>query len=81
MAGRRGDPVIGEKERIIDVHAHILPGVDDGARDMDEALKMLKRAASQGIRAVIATPHYSRRRGVSGLESLADALQEGIRKE
>ena len=70
-----------EKGRIIDVHAHILPGVDDGARDMDEALKMLKCAASQGIRAVIATPHCSRRRGVSGLESLLDALQESIRKE
>lgn len=73
---------LGQEEgRIIDVHAHILPGVDDGARDMDEALKMLKCAASQGIRAVIATPHYSRRRGVSGLESLLDALQESIRKE
>lgn len=46
---------------IIDVHAHVIPGVDDGSRVMRESVSLLKRAAEQGIVGVIATPHYSRR--------------------
>lgn len=42
---------------MIDLHAHILPGVDDGPKHMDSALKMLKLAASDGIREIVATPH------------------------
>ena len=36
---------------------HIVPGVDDGSRDMDMSEAMLERAWSEGIRAIIATPH------------------------
>lgn len=43
---------------LCDVHCHILPGIDDGARDMEETMQALRTAARQGIRAVIATPHY-----------------------
>ena len=42
----------------IDMHCHIVPGVDDGAKDMETALSMLKIAYEDGIRAMIATPHY-----------------------
>ena len=59
---------------IIDIHAHILPGIDDGARDWDESRAMLKEAYMQGIRCIIATPHYSRRGLPSGLYDLADRL-------
>lgn len=65
---------------IIDVHAHILPGVDDGARNMRESVKMLLLAASQGVVGVIATPHYSRRKVYHGLDQLAEELQNRIRK-
>ncbi len=67
---------------IIDVHAHVLPGVDDGAEDMDEAESLLLSAASQGIREVIATPHYSRRRGTdrARLQELAAQLQERMNR-
>jgi protein-tyrosine phosphatase len=41
-----------------DIHSHILPGVDDGARDMEETLKMLSAAYEEGIRVIVATPHY-----------------------
>ena len=45
---------------IIDVHSHILPGIDDGSRRMWETRELLKQAYGQGIRGVIATPHYHR---------------------
>lgn len=41
----------------IDIHCHILPGVDDGARSLEESVAMARSAAEQGIGAIIATPH------------------------
>ena len=43
---------------ICDVHSHILPGLDDGSRDIEETMQTLREAYRQGVRAVIATPHY-----------------------
>ena len=40
-----------------DLHAHILPAVDDGARDMDEAMAMSREAARTGTKIILATPH------------------------
>ena len=45
-------------EGFVDIHAHILPGVDDGARDFSQSRDLLKYARSQGIGAVLLTPHY-----------------------
>lgn len=42
---------------IIDIHTHILPGLDDGARTVDEALRMCELYLAQGVSAVVATPH------------------------
>lgn len=42
---------------MIDIHSHILPGVDDGAQDMYDTLEMVSLAAQSGITAMIATPH------------------------
>lgn len=42
---------------MIDLHAHIIPGVDDGAKDMEESLSMLKKGWDSGISTVCATPH------------------------
>jgi protein-tyrosine phosphatase len=42
---------------LIDLHTHVLPGVDDGARDEAEALAMLAVAARDGITTVVAAPH------------------------
>jgi protein-tyrosine phosphatase len=41
----------------VDLHCHILPGLDDGARDLDDALAMARQAEADGIAAVCATPH------------------------
>lgn len=42
---------------MIDLHAHILPGLDDGPGNLDESLAMCEIAANDGIRAIMATPH------------------------
>lgn len=42
----------------LDMHCHILPGVDDGSRSMDMSMAMLDFAYEEGIRAIILTPHY-----------------------
>lgn len=62
---------------LVDLHSHILPGVDDGARDDADALEMLRIAAGDGIQAIVATPHseYATTRvitaGVDRLNQLA----------
>ena len=43
---------------IVDFHSHILPGVDDGSKSVEETLAMLRMAAEQGIEHVVATPHF-----------------------
>ena len=43
---------------LIEIHDHVVYGVDDGARDMDASIQMLKSAVEQGIEALIATPHF-----------------------
>lgn len=43
---------------MIDLHCHILPGIDDGAKTMDDSLEMARRAVSEGITHILATPHY-----------------------
>ena len=40
-----------------DLHCHLLPGIDDGARDLDDAIEMARQAAADGIEAICATPH------------------------
>lgn len=44
---------------MIDIHCHILPGVDDGARTLTESVMMAKEAVSQGITKIVATPHHN----------------------
>lgn len=43
---------------VADFHSHILPGIDDGSASVEESVKMLQMEAKQGIRYVIATPHF-----------------------
>ena len=43
---------------MIDLHCHILPGIDDGSKDIEETLEMARIAVSEGIHHIICTPHY-----------------------
>lgn len=47
-----------DNQPVIDMHCHILPELDDGARFMKESLMMLKSAQENGIKAIVATPHF-----------------------
>lgn len=41
-----------------DFHSHILPGIDDGSKSVEESISILRKEAEQGIRHVVATPHF-----------------------
>lgn len=43
---------------MIDIHCHILPYIDDGAKHMEESIEMARAAISEGIHTIIATPHH-----------------------
>jgi protein-tyrosine phosphatase len=42
---------------VIDLHSHVLPGLDDGAQSIDDSRELARRAAAEGITAIAATPH------------------------
>jgi protein-tyrosine phosphatase len=42
---------------MIDLHGHYLPGVDDGAENLEQSLAMLRHAEADGIEAIVSTPH------------------------
>lgn len=60
---------------IIDIHSHILPGVDDGAVSMEDALQMARMALDSGITHMVATPHFNHCYCATIYE-LRDAYQE-----
>jgi protein-tyrosine phosphatase len=70
---------------MIDLHCHILPGIDDGARDLEEAIAMCRLAAAEGCEAMVATPHQ--RRGAwwncdrDRLAALREELQTAVGAE
>jgi len=61
---------------MIDLHIHLLPGVDDGAADATVARAMLARAAAYGYRTMVATPHLPRRLDSAYLEQIVRTLAE-----
>ena len=46
---------------MIDLHCHILPGLDDGPKTMEESVEMAEAAIADGITHLVATPHSSTR--------------------
>lgn len=60
------------KDNYIDIHSHIIPGVDDGSQSIEESLLMLDKAYNEGIRTMIATPHYGLENGYAPSKSAVD---------
>ncbi|MBN1256642.1 MAG: capsular biosynthesis protein [Planctomycetes bacterium] len=61
---------------MIDLHCHILPGLDDGAKTLEDAVKMARLAAQDGIKTIVATPHSFDGTFEVSLEARDAALQE-----
>ena len=79
--GNRTRAVFSEKDRafiLIDFHTHILPGIDDGSKDIDMTEQMLRIEREMGVSHIYATPHfYAHRRSIdSFLERRSRALSK-----
>jgi protein-tyrosine phosphatase len=59
-----------------DIHAHVLPGIDDGPSEVDDALAMLRAAAGCGIATIVATPHVRSDFLAVDVHQLADRCAE-----
>ena len=57
---------------MIDFHSHILPGIDDGAKTVEESISMLKSSYEKGVRITVLTPHFYPK----GQESLPPFIQK-----
>lgn len=68
---------------MIDLHCHILPGVDDGPESQDESLSMARKAVEDGIYAIVATPHTLNGIYINPIKEVTlrvAALQEALSK-
>lgn len=68
----------------IDIHCHIIPSVDDGAQNMEQAQEMIQLAYSGGTRKIIATPHYGTHRAKASKGTIAVnylELQEWVKEK
>ena len=54
----------------VDIHSHILYGVDDGPDNIETSIEMMKIAYDEGIRKIVATPHYHPGKCTMGYEQL-----------
>ena len=70
---------------MIDFHSHILPGIDDGSKDIDETKQLIYEEINQGVTRIIATPHFYANRTSAkqflearskGEEKLREALKD-----
>jgi protein-tyrosine phosphatase len=68
---------------VIDLHTHILPGIDDGARTLEDALDMARAFVGEGVTAVAATPHVRDDYPTSAAEMLqaVSSLQRVLDRE
>ena len=69
---------------MIDIHSHLIPNVDDGAKSPEETIELIKEAREAGITDIILTPHYiinSYEQNAETLILLKDKLQQIINSE
>lgn len=69
---------------MIDIHSHILPGVDDGAKNLKESIEMAKVAVKEGITKIVASPHHYTSRFYNPKEEIipkVEHLNQALQKE
>jgi len=68
----------------VDLHCHILPGLDDGPKSMASSLKLARQAVNDGVKTILATPHHLDRRFVNHPEVVRKAVldfQTALKRE
>ncbi|MDO4454874.1 MAG: hypothetical protein Q4B90_10345 [Eubacteriales bacterium] len=71
--------ILCKEKRLIDIHCHILPGIDDGSKNMEETMEMIKIAEKSGVSAIISTVHYKSGMGQENEE--IKTIFEKVKKE
>ena len=67
---------------MIDVHTHILPAIDDGAKTREDAIKILQMQVAQGVKEVVFTPHYyGKKRSLEVFLTLRNDAFESLRSD
>lgn len=61
---------------MFDIHSHIIHGIDDGAKTLEESLSMIKIAKEEGFDYIVATPHYARGYYENSYESIVYKVKE-----
>lgn len=61
---------------MIDIHSHIIPGIDDGSEDINMTLEMLRNAEADGTKTIVATPHFCRGYGEEEYSKVREKVQE-----
>jgi len=61
---------------MIDIHSHILPGIDDGSKNVNMTLDMLKIAEADGTTEIVATPHFCRGHGETSYEDVKNLVMD-----
>ncbi|WP_391116767.1 tyrosine-protein phosphatase [Psychrobacillus sp. L3] len=59
---------------LVDIHNHILPGLDDGAQSMEEAILLATNAVANGVTHIIATPHHLNRKYTNSSAEVKEAV-------
>jgi protein-tyrosine phosphatase len=63
---------------LIDLHCHILPGIDDGADTWEESMEMARISVAGGVKTAIATPHFSRDLSPDFVKNLVKEFNERL---
>lgn len=64
------------KQGFVDIHTHILPGIDDGSRDWAQTERMLQLQSEQGVTDIIATPHFDTEQNDQNPQKLRELVME-----
>nr|EEK64865.1 Tyrosine-protein phosphatase ywqE [Bacillus wiedmannii] len=76
IQGKKDEYMRGRMQRMIDLHCHILPGIDDGAQTITDSLAMAQKAAQEGIHTIVATPHHQNGKYVNERTSILHQVKQ-----